>query len=533
MKIKNKWGTLVLMALAIFIIVIDTTIMNVSISALVKDLNTTVSGIQSAISIYGLVMAAFILAGAKMADIIGKKKAFVIGLILFGIGTGTASFANSLPVLIIGWSIIEGLGSALMMPNTQTILRSSYKGKDLAFAYGIIGAMGAIAAALGPIVGGFLTTYYSWRWAFRGELAIVIFTLLFIGTIKSDVLSKIKPKFDYLGTALSVFGFGSVVMGILLAQAYGWFWAKQPFMIGDLAIAPFGLSITPVLLAIGALLIMVLFSWEGHLEDAGTPGLFKPSLFNVRALKIGLNVRFVQMMFMAGFLFVFPLFLQLTYGLDAMKTGMVLVPNSIAILMMAVFGSRLASKFSAKRIIQVGLILSIIGLGWLASIVSMSETTDWLILGSIILGFGMGLIASQIVNFELSSVKPKDVAQASGLDGVAQQLGNSIGVALVGSIMIAALVAGAIPAIEANTTLSSQQKDDLISKVENSTTLVADSQVYEGLIEYGLSEDLANEITHEYRLTRSHAFSAGMSFLAFLGLLGLVMTIRMPNKKLA
>ena len=532
MKLKNKWGVLAIMAMSMFIIVIDTTIMNVSISALVSDLGTTVSGIQGAIAIYGLVMAAFILAGAKMADIIGKKKAFIIGLVLFGLGTGTASIAKNLTMLIVGWSIIEGLGSALMMPNTQTILRGSYKGKNLAFAYGIMGAVGAIAAALGPIVGGFLTTYYSWRWAFRLELAIVIFALMFIGTVKADVLPKIKPKFDWIGTALSVFGFGSIVLGILSAQTYGWFWAKQALVIGERTIDLFGLSITPVLIAIGFLLTIGLFSWEGYLEDKGTPGLFKPSLFSIRALRTGLNVRFVQLMFMAGFLFVFPLYLQLTYGLDAMKTGLILLPSSFAILMMAIFGARLAAKFSAKRIIQAGLVLSIIGLFWMASVVSLVEGSDGLVLGSIILGLGMGLIASQIINLELSSVKPKDVAQASGLDGVAQQLGNSIGVALVGSIMIAALVAGAIPAVQARQDLTDMQKRELTESLENNAQLASDDQVYTQLVEYGLSEKTTSGIIDEYRQVRANAFSVGMSFLGFLGALGLLMTLRMPNVKL-
>ncbi|MGD2078290.1 MAG: MFS transporter, partial [Chloroflexota bacterium] len=174
----KKWGALITLSLAMFVIVIDTTIMNVSISALVEDLNTTVSGVQAAISVYALVMAAFILIGGKLADLVGKKRIFVIGLIIYGTGTTIASFSESLALLIFGWSFLEGLGGALMIPNIQTILRSEYEGQDLAFAYGMIGAVGAVGAAVGPIVGGFFTTYFSWRWAFRTELLIVIIVLI-------------------------------------------------------------------------------------------------------------------------------------------------------------------------------------------------------------------------------------------------------------------------------------------------------------------------------------------------------------------
>jgi len=162
----KKWMLLILLSLSMFIIVIDTTVMNVSISALVVDLNTTVVGIQSAISLYALVMASFMLIGSALAGFLGKKLTFLIGVVIFGVGTFFASLSSTLLTLIIGWSILEGLGSSLMVPNIQTLLRDRYGGKDLAFAYGIISAVSAVGAALGPILGGYLTTFHSWRWPF-------------------------------------------------------------------------------------------------------------------------------------------------------------------------------------------------------------------------------------------------------------------------------------------------------------------------------------------------------------------------------
>ena len=209
----KKWMLLILLSLSMFIIVIDTTVMNVSISALVVDLNTTVVGIQSAISLYALVMASFMLIGSALAGFLGKKLTFLIGVVIFGVGTFFASLSSTLLTLIIGWSILEGLGSSLMVPNIQTLLRDRYGGKDLAFAYGIISAVSAVGAALGPILGWYLTTFHSWRWAFRLEVLIVLVVLALSYHIENDRPAH-RPRFDLLGAILSVLGFSTVVLSI-------------------------------------------------------------------------------------------------------------------------------------------------------------------------------------------------------------------------------------------------------------------------------------------------------------------------------
>ena len=211
----KKWGTLITMALAMFIIVIDTTIMNVSISALVVDLNTTVVGVQSAISIYAMVMASLMLIGSRLSDIFGVKRIFVVGLIIYSIGTTLASLAPSLTVIIIGWSVMEGVGAALMIPTIQVLLRKRYQDEDLAFAYGIVAAVAAVGAAVGPIVGGFFTTYISWRWAFRTELVIAVLVLILSRTLTPDERGGTRPKFDFLGSLFSILGWSSLVLGIL------------------------------------------------------------------------------------------------------------------------------------------------------------------------------------------------------------------------------------------------------------------------------------------------------------------------------
>ena len=527
----KKWMVLITLSMSMFIIVVDTTIMNVSISALIEDLDTSVGGIQAAIALYALVMASFMLIGGKLADILGKKRTFIAGVVIFGIGTFIASTSQSLTMLIIGWSIIEGLGSALMMPNIQTLLRDKYDGSDRAFAYGIISAVAAVGAAVGPIVGGFLTTYYTWRWAFRFEVLIVVAVLILTRYITADKLPADKPSFDILGALLSITGWSALVLGILLGQSYGFWYAKQPFILGSLEIAPLGLSIVPVLIGLGIFLIMLLFSWEQQLEEKGGGGLFKPSLLRTPGLISGFAVRFVQMGTTAAFLFTMPLLFQLSFEFTAMQTGRALIPFSAGLLVFAVLGARLSARFSARRIIQVGFLLTIAGLVIIAGTIEPDAEPSDLATG-VVFGMGIGLIASQILNLILSSVSAQDTAEASGLNGTFEQLGNAIGVALVGTMMLGGLTAGIENGINTSTAVPEQHKAALVTAAESSVYLMSDTQLKGELNVIGVSAVEKSEVLSIYALARTQAFQAGMSFLVFIALLGLVMTIRLPKRKL-
>jgi MFS family permease len=527
----KKWAVLTLLSGAMFIIVIDTTIMNVSISALVEDLNTTVSGIQAAISIYALVMASFMLIGGKLADIIGKKRTFVIGLCIYGVGTTTASISQTLGMLIVGWSIMEGLGAALMMPNIQTILRDNYDDKDRAAAYGVIGAVGAIGAALGPIVGGALTTYASWRWAFRLELLIVIAVLVFINHIPKDQLADKRPKFDYLGAVLNVMGWSAIVLGFLMVQTYGFWLAKQPLVIGDLELAPFGLSVVPFIIGFGLIIIMLLLRWERHLEEKQGDGLFKPSLFRIEGLPSGFAVRFTQMSIFAGFLFTYPLLLQLSFEYSAIETGLALMPFSIALLIAAMVTARLTARFSAKRLIQAGFLIAIAGL-LVFQFTIQPDFTAADVASAILFGVGLGMILPQTLNLVLSLASAKDTPETAGLNATSEQLGNAIGVALVGTMMLVSLSAGLEQGIEASDIIPAEDQAALTQGVEDGVELVSDSQLDEGLEAAGVDEATEAEVLEIYADARTDAFKAGVAFLLFVALVGLILTAGLPDIKL-
>jgi MFS family permease len=527
----KNWAALALLSAAMFIIVIDTTIMNVSISALVADLNTTVGGVQAAISIYALVMAAFILIGGKLGDILGKKRAFLIGTAIFGIGTTTASFATSLGVLILGWSVLEGLGSALMIPNIQTLLRAGYEGKDRAFAYAVISAVAAVGAAVGPIVGGLLTTYASWRWAFRLEVIIVVIVLVFSNRLPKDAAPERRPRFDVIGAILNATGWAAIVLGVLLGGDYGFWFAKQPFIIGGRALSPFGLSIVPFVIGLGVLLILGLLVWERRLEEKGADGLFRPSLLRAPGLSPGMGVRFIQMAVSAGFLFTFPLLLQLSFGATAIETGLALMPFSLAMLVTAIAGSRLSARYSAKRLIQAGFLLMIAGLVALLWTIQ-PDITPADLAGTALFGVGLGLVASQILNLILSSVGPGEVAEAAGLNGTGEQLGNALGVALVGTIMLLALSTNLADGLASSTAIPPEFQTPLAEAVESGVELMSNEQLTAGLETAGVDEATEAEVLSIYDAARVEAFQAGTAFLVFLALVGMLLTPMLSDRKL-
>lgn len=298
----------VVMALGTFVVVLDNTIMNVSISALVADLGTTVSGVQAAIASNALMMAAFVLMGGKMADIVGMKRTFLGGALFYIAGSLLASISNTLPVFILGWCAIQGFGAAMMLPNVNTIIRAYITGMERVRAYGTMGGINAIAMAVGPIIGGFLTTYFSWRWAFRLEVVVQLAVLMMSRVIPRDVMGAVRPVLDKVGVLLLAGAMIPVVLGTLLIADYGLIVAKQPLVIAGYEFAPFGLSIVPFLFAGGVLCLIGFVHWERHLEEKGRDRLIDLVLFGIRDFVAGLNVRFLQVALVAGTTFSVPCF---------------------------------------------------------------------------------------------------------------------------------------------------------------------------------------------------------------------------------
>ncbi len=473
------------MGLGTFVVVLDNTIMNVSISALVEDLNTTVSGVQAAIALNALMMAAFVLMGGKLADIIGMKKTFLMGAVIYITGSLLASFSNNLSVFILGWCAIQGFGAAMMLPNVTTIIRANINGIERTKAYAKMAGINAVALAIGPLLGGFLTTYFSWRWAFRLEVFVLIGVLLMANTIPKDILGKLRPKLDIGGVALQAGAMIFFVLGTLLISDYGLLMAKQPFVIGSFEFAPFGLSIVPFLLGLGLVCLMLFVKWENRISAKGKDVLVDLNLFKIMNFVKGLNIRFIQVVLMSGALFIVPLFLQVTYGLSAFETGFILLGLTAGLLVASALASRKGLEILPKKKVEWGFLISMAGLVLMIIYTYFGSKPIGLIPGIFVYGFGIGLIASQIVSLIMSSVAVKQTAEASGLTSTLETLGSAMGTALLGSVLVISLTTGIGRMVEQSTVFSPEVKAQIESEMAASVEIVSNEVVSETIQENG------------------------------------------------
>lgn len=503
---RAHWGVLVIVCMAIFIMVIDTTIMNVSISALVVDLDTSVPEIQAVIAIYALIMASFMLIGGKLQDVMGRRKVFLVGLALYGVGTFTASISRDVLTLLVGWSVLEGLGAALMLPATTTFITSTYEEAERAFAFGMWGGVGAAGMAFGPIIGGYLTAFYSWRWAFRLELVVVIVVLLF-----SYLLTEAKPTvawrdLDIAGTFLSFGGLGSIVLGILLARAPE-LWGVIPFIIGA-----------------GVLLLLVFYLRQKRRQERGEMPLTDVGLFKNRIFTAGNAVSTVLSITIAGFLFIIPIFLQSVTGIDAFSTGMTLLPMSVAVFVFSVMAARLSALAMPRTLIFLGFVIAILGTAMLRGIFSAAMAPGEIVLGSMTFGIGLGIVFSQVTNLTLSSASKEQESDASGILNTSKQMGTSLGTAIIGVVLLFSVISGLVTGIAGSTfgqgASEEQVADELMKWAE---------KMKRGEHPPDIPEDRVSEADAIVDTAVSGAMRSSFDAIAFLLLLGLISGLFIPS----
>src|SRR6478735_566646 len=348
-------AVLVTLAAAQFVMILDSSVMNVSIATVAKDLDTTVAGIQTAITMYTLVMASLMITGGKLGSILGRKRAFTIGCVVYACGSLTTALSPNLAVLLFGWSLLEGLGAALVLPAIVALVASNFVKSERPRAYGIVTAGGAIAVALGPLIGGLFTTYWSWRYVFVGEVLIIGVGLL-LNRRTADTPKEEGARLDLVGTALSALGLGLIVYGVLRAGSWGFERPKPD--------APTLLGLSPVIWLIlgGGVVLLVFLEWEKHRRDSGQAALLDPAILRVRLLRSGLMAFFFQYLLQAGLFFAVPLFLSIALGLSAIDTGVRLLPLSITLVIAAVGIPKAFPKASPRRVSQIGFVFLFVAL---------------------------------------------------------------------------------------------------------------------------------------------------------------------------
>jgi len=493
-----------LLAMAMFVLVVDTSIMNVSISAVVHDLGTTVSGVQSAIALEALVSAAFILIGSKVGDLIGRKLAFVLGLCGYAIGAFAMALAQGLTAVIIFWAVIGGLGASLLLPAMQSLIHGNFEGTAQKKTYALVGAAAAIAAAVGPLLGGFITTYLSWRIAFLLEDLVIFIVLSGIGRIR-DVPYTGSRQVDPIGAILSVIGMGGIVLGILVWQE------------GGEAVAE--------LLVIGAAAMACLVTWLVRRKHRGRATLLDPDLFRSKLFRFGISGQMMQQIALGGTMIALPIYLQMVFEYNAMKAGLSLAPLSLSMFGIALLAGKRAGRRRPAVIIRAGFLLLTIGLASLVPIIPRASSGWYLVVSLVVAGSGLGLLVSQLNNYTLSPISEERVSEAAGVNSAAGSFGLSFGLAFAGAIMLATLSFSFTKMAESSAVLTPAQQQQVAHELNTDAEIMSNTQLARQL--EGQPHDVQAEIIRINTEARPRALQVALVVPILAALLGLLDSFRM------
>jgi EmrB/QacA subfamily drug resistance transporter len=468
----QKWGSLLVLSLALAIILIDATLLNVSLKTIIDDLHTDIQSIQWVISAYTLTIAALMITGGRLGDLFGRKRMFMLGAGLFGVGSFIASMSTNVPMLVAGESIIEGVGAALMMPATASLLISKFQGRDRAIAFGVWGGVAGASSAIGPLLGGYLTTNYSWRWGFRINVFVVILLLVGSVAIEECFDTEERPTLGWVGVLLSASGLFALVFGIIESSTYGWIKAKQPFVAFGRQFDLAGVSVSLYAIVIGLALLAGFMFWERHVEKSGRTPLVSLELFRNSQFTSGTLTIAIIFMGNAGLIFSIPVFMQAVRGASAFQTGLTLLPSSLGALIAAPTAAVIIQHVPPKRLIQAGLLLNVASYLLLRQTLTPDATSAQLIPGLAMQGIGIGVVLAQINNVTLSAVSVQQAGEAAGVSNTFRQVGATLGTALIGALMLSSISAGLISGLEARTDIPRSVKTQIADAVAKQTSAV-------------------------------------------------------------
>jgi len=528
----RKWLPMLILSAAQFVMVLDSSVMNVAISQIVEDLDTTIAGVQTAITLYTLVMAAFMLLGAKLGDILGRNRAFAIGLGIYGVGSLATALSPNLAVLLLGWSGVEGFGAVLVVPAIAALTAATYEGRERALAYALLGGIAAIAVAAGPLIGGWVTTQFTWRYVFAAETVVVIAILLVRGQIARAPAAARRPRLDIVGVVLSSSGLGLVVFAILRSSVWGFVQPRNPPTIGGTEITPLGFSVVPFMVLGGLALLGAFVEWEQRRVRRGEDALLDTALLAIGQLRAGLSTLVGQQLVLMGTFFVIPVYLQVVLGLDAFETGKRLLPLSVAMLVFALLGPRIAARRSPRTVAQFGLMAVSIGAVVMLATLDVKLNDTGFKIALALIGAGAGLLASQLGNVIMSAVDPTQTSEAGGLQGTAQNLGSSLGTAIVGAVLIGALATGFSERVTSNPEIPPTVQTTIAESTAEGIDIVPVQAVEDAALEAGLTAPAAHAIADDYGQAQLDALRLSLGAVALAALLSLWLTRGLPGKAL-
>jgi EmrB/QacA subfamily drug resistance transporter len=517
-------GGLVLLTLASgqFLMTLDSSVMNVSIATVAKDVGTTVSGIQGAITAYTLVMACLMITGAKVGAMIGRKRAFAIGCVIYGCGSLTTALAPNLPVLLLGWSFLEGVGAALILPAIVALVASNFPAERRPAAYGLVAAAGAVAVAVGPLIGGFATTYFSWRWVFAGEVVLVLVILVLQRRIADSPAAE-RPRLDLVGAGLSALGLGLFVFGILRSGEWGWIQPREG--------GPSWAGVSPVIwLILGGLFVLwIFFRWEDRVEAHGGEPLVRRELFRNDQLKGGLTMFLFQYLVQAGVFFVVPLYLSVALGLSAIDTGVRILPLSITLLAAAIGVPRLFPTASPRLIVRSGLLALFAGTVVLLGALDVNSGPEVVLVPLLLIGLGIGALASQLGAVTVSAVPDDQASEVGGVQNTMTNLGASIGTALAGAILIATLSTTFVANIQKSDAIPASVKSQAQVQLGGGVPFISDADLNAALDEANVPPEQSDAALAAYQDARIAGLESALAVLALAAVIALFLAQKIPT----
>ena len=517
-------GGLVLLTLASgqFLMTLDSSVMNVSIATVAKDVGTTVSGIQGAITAYTLVMACLMITGAKVGAMIGRKRAFAIGCVIYGCGSLTTALAPNLPVLLLGWSFLEGVGAALILPAIVALVASNFPAERRPAAYGLVAAAGAVAVAVGPLIGGFATTYFSWRWVFAGEVVLVLVILVLQRRIADSPAAE-RPRLDLVGAGLSALGLGLFVFGILRSGEWGWIQPREG--------GPSWAGVSPVIwLILGGLFVLwIFFRWEDRVEAHGGEPLVRRELFRNDQLKGGLTMFLFQYLVQAGVFFVVPLYLSVALGLSAIDTGVRILPLSITLLAAAIGVPRLFPTTSPRLIVRSGLLALFAGTVVLLGALDVNSGPEVVLVPLLLIGLGIGALASQLGAVTVLAVPDDQASEVGGVQNTMTNLGASIGTALAGAILIATLSTTFVANIQKSDAIPASVKSQAQVQLGGGVPFISDADLNAALDEANVPPEQSDAALAAYQDARIAGLESALAVLALAAVIALFLAQKIPT----
>ena len=520
----RKWLPMMVLGTAMLVTVFDATLLGVAMVQLTEDFDTDIRTVQLIVTMYALTVGAFMLASGKVGDTIGRRKAYAVGAVIYAAGSALTIVAGNVWVALLGWAILKGIAASLMLPQIEALIPFNYRGKDRALAFAMIGGIGGAGSAIGLIGGGWVTSALSWRYVHAFQLVLIIGAIFGLRYVADSPPGE-RQRIDVVGALLSIIGLGAIVYGTLQSSQWGFIEPR------DSPVEPFGFALTPFVIIGGAVVLWGFVAWQRRQEDLGRAQLLRLTLFQNPQLRGALIVGFAQAVIIGGAMFLFPMYLQVVVGEDALGTGVRLLPLSIALLVASIGAVGFAAQQSPRRIVRVGLLLMLAGLGLAMWAVDTSLRGLRFGIALAVLGLGLGVLASILGALIQGAVGDRDRSEASALSSSSSKVGNAMGTALLGAVLISGLSAAFVDNISTDGRVPSEIAVATAIELDGQVQFVPSSVVEDALNQTDLAPDEASGIIDSFETAEIQALRAALLVAMVVALIALAFTRALSGDK--